>query len=73
MIENGINRRIEGINEDEAKPKRQRRTSRSDEENPDRGSARLTSFKRGAFEKSQSSRRYPSSRSSKPSSKGRKK
>jgi ATP-dependent RNA helicase DeaD len=73
MIENGINRRIEGMNEEEEKPKRGRKIIRNEEENPDRGSARLTSFKRGSFEKSQSSRRYPSSRSGKSNSRGRKK
>lgn len=62
MIENGINRRIEGLNEDERIRKNVQKTkSKVKEQNI--GKTKISSFKRGAFQKSQSSRKKVSNKS----------
>lgn len=64
MIENGINRRIEGMDEDK-EPRKTVQKARPSVKEPDMSRTKLSSFKRGAFQKSQSSRRGPSAKSGK--------
>lgn len=73
MIENGINRRIEGLKEDaEEKRKVEKTKSSVREHNPRRTS--MSSFKRGAFQKEQVSKRRASNRLERSrNNKGRKK
>lgn len=65
MIENGINRKIEGLTEeDESKKKLQR--NKSSLKDHDISRTKMSSFKRGSFQKEQSSRRGASNKSRRP-------
>lgn len=65
MIENGINRKIEGLTEeDESKKKLQR--NKSSLKDHDISRTKMSSFKRGSFQKEQSSRRRASNKSRRP-------
>lgn len=62
MIENGINRRIEDLNESKEPKKKLERNKTSLKEN-DVSRTKMSSFKRGSFQKEQNSRRGSSSKS----------